>query len=182
MNPTETQTEQQPKKVKHNQIPPAMNERCLMRVLNATFGVSGAQNPQIVLDLEIVKPTSVRIGGVEYQDLDQIKPSPKLYLTLSEKNTDNVLDAVEKLGFDRASFDLENPNTEQFKGIVFSMLVQSKERVQKKPDPEIPGKYVNMTDARGNPVKLGWEMNYQLNNIISRAEDELEEAAPVRPY
>ena len=167
--------------VKKHQVPPALNDRFIMRVLDAQFGTSSSQNPMITLECEILKPTSVKIGGILYDELDGIKPTPKFYLTLTDKNKQNVDEAMERLGLEPIT-DIENPNTEQFKGIVFAALLQSQERTQMKANPDDPkGKKVPVLDGRGQPVKLGWQMNYQLGNIIGRAEDEVTEELASRP-
>lgn len=167
--------------VKKHQVPPALNDRFIMRVLDAQFGMSSSQNPMITLECEIIKPNQVKIGGVLFDELDGIKPAPKFYMALTDKNKSNVNECIERLGLEPIT-DIENPNTEQFKGVVFAALVQSQERVQMKANPDDPrGKKVPVTDGRGNPVKMGWQMVYQINNIIGRAEDEVADELANRP-
>lgn len=160
------------------QVPPMFKERVIMRILDASFTISKEKgNPMIVLETELLKPTEYSIGGITYKELDN--KHFRIYLMLTADGLPFTLDTMERLGL-TPQIDDEQPDTEQFKGLVFAMILSSRERKAQKPDPNKPGAYVNVLDAKGQPITQGWEWVADARNILERAENELG-AETVRP-
>jgi len=151
-------------------VPPYFSDEVHFRILDAEFKNSSAGNPMIVWELEIVGPDNVVVDGKSY-DLTTCKLGfgGKVYLTMKSEKEDNwglLMNSIHpKLGLPE-QVDDENPDVEQYKGLVFSAVCTSQEkRVQRRVE---KGKYeVVMDPVTNKPKTLGWELQFDWkNNII----------------
>ena len=159
-------------------VPPFWKDRVIERVIEASLEDSKSSGkPQIKMTTEIVMPESVKIGEVEY-----ILAGQKInrYLGLSTDITGNAKQSpwsntfafLDKLGLP-TEIDTDDPELNKkvetmLTGICFENILNSSERIPKKRG--LDGKFTPILDARGLPIKQGFEWNTFLNDVVGRAE------------
>lgn len=140
-------------------------ERYTLRVISAKHATSKAGNAQVVLETEILKDEplvhkgkKVMIGGKKIW----------YYLPLSDDKLSQVIG--EDCGSVHSKFGLpleidnENPNVQQYVGIIFDAILDSKEKKAMRKDDD--GKYVPILDGEGKEISQGYEVNAQLGDIL----------------
>lgn len=160
-------TEQDKDATKNGQVPPNFRDRVSLRIKDGSFDMSKSSgNPMVTFDCEILRPTSVSVGGVEYAGLDQLKLPLRLVFT--EKNKGNIRDFYAKIGVPFA-VDPNNVDVSPFKGKIFDAILTAREDAPTKKDDA--GKYVPIVDANGQPVKLGWTLPINLWDVLGLSND-----------
>lgn len=129
--------------------PPGFCERVSLRVKNPIFKLSGNDNPMIQLECEVFDPVEVKGPDGNMYDLTSLKPF--VWIMLSGKNLQYVLDELlPRLGMEQA-IDDEKPDLEPWKGLCFDAIMRVTERVKTKKDADSGG-FVPLTDSFGKPV------------------------------
>ena len=171
-------TEQTNTRLITKQVPPNMRDRYTERVKKATFGESKSSgNEMITLECEIINPQTLKDGDKEY-DLTSLER--KYYLSLSNKvsektggspreKTNKVL---ELLGFEPVEKGTK-PSEEMMKKLndrfCFDAIINSSEKVLQRKNEK--GEYVPITDSRGQPIKRGFELTTNPDDILYRVDE-----------
>lgn len=158
-------------------IPPYFQDEIKLRILDSEFKDSKSGNPMIVWETEILAPDKLEVDGKSY-DLTTCKLGfgGKVYLTMKSEKEDNwglLLNVIHpKLGLPSEEIDTDNPNMEIYRGVIFTAIVTSKEKIVTRKE---NGKFVAVLDPNTNkPKSLGWELNFDWkNNIIGVSTDEV---------
>jgi hypothetical protein len=144
-------------------VPPNFYQKVSLRITDATFKMSSTGNPMMVFSLEVVDPLEVTLDGQKY-NLDSAKLTK--YQVIKSPNQDNrrtIGDFREKIGLP-FEFDDENPDMDEYKGLVFDAMLGSKARiVQNRTGKDT---YTPVLDANGQPQKLGCEWVFNIENTI----------------
>ncbi len=160
-------------------VPPNFYEQVAARILSAKFGPSSNGNDMITLVSEILEPKEVVVDGMKYDIEGQ---QFRMYVMFEDKDGNDVVGNIvhvlhPKLGLP-SQIDDENPDTKIYPGIVFDMMLGSKDKPVLVKDPENPKKLVPKIDPdTKKPILLGVEWNPQLDNIIG-----LSKVTTNRPY
>ncbi len=140
-------------------------DRYTLRVVDAKHGISRAGNNQITLECEVVgdqpieyKGRKVMIGGKKV----------RYYLPLNDDRLGDVIgegcgSVHDKLGLP-LEIDTEAPDTQQYVGLVFDAILESREKKAMKKNED--GSYAAILDADGKEIVQGHEINAQLNDIL----------------
>lgn len=145
-----------------NTVPPKMKDRYTLRCIDAKAAPSKSSGiEQLTLTCEIVDPAIKSFDGEDY-DLTSIEV--RYYVPLEGERYGKTLAMCKKLGITAPTKD--SPLTEQFVGMTFDAILDSAEKMLTKPDPDKKGAYVPITDAKGAPIKLGWEIKSQLEEVL----------------
>jgi hypothetical protein len=158
------------------QVPPRMKNSYTLRVKESKFGPSASsQLPMITLKCEIVKPLEVKgADGLTYA-VDTLNVN--YYLMLDGKMLGDSLAALKRLGFPD-EIDNENPDLSMFDGLMFNAILDSREEIPSRADPENPGKFIPITDENGEPLKGRWAVVANVRDIIGPSSLKVTE----RPY
>ena len=174
MNETNTTQENKPRL--ERVIPPHFQDLCVFRILKAEYKKSQSENPMIVWKLELIKPLEVELDGFIY-NLDGTL-FPNIYIVLKSAKQDNegfVKNVLHpKLGLPE-ELNMDNPNTEQYEGIIFEAMLYSREDIAQRRNAQ--GEYEVIKDANGKPVSKGWKWFFDPKEIIGLSTVELN-----RPY
>lgn len=139
-------------------IPEYFQDVVTFRIKHAEFKNSSAGNPMIVWELEVVAPDNYKAPDGKEYDLTTVR-QPNLYIVLKsdkEDNTGKLGQAIHpRLGLPEG-IDLNNPNVEQYEGIVFDALCNSKKKIATRLVG--PKQYEEIKDANGQPRVLGMEL------------------------
>jgi len=149
-----------------NTVPEYFSDVVTFRIKEVEFKPSKAGNPMLVLDMEIVAPDTYKaVDGKEY-DLTTVR-FPRTYIVLKsdkEDNTSLLTNIIHpKLGLPE-ELDAENPNTEQYVGIVFDAICSARKKVAQRL--VAPGKYEDIKDANGQPRVQGVELAFDWKSSI----------------
>ena len=157
------------------QVPPYMKDNYTLRVLEATSGSSKSSgNPMITLKAEIVRPEKVKRGNKEYNIGGM---QVMYYLPFSDKMKGQILDLYERLGLG-GDIDLENLDAKPWEGMVFDAILDSEEDMPQKKVVAEDGKvtYEAIKDAAGQPVKRGFKIKANIQDILNISTVELNRA------
>lgn len=149
-------------------IPPHFQDLVTFRILKAQYKKSAQENPMIVWNLELLAPLEVDLDGCIY-NLDGTL-FPPVYIVLKSAKQDNegfVKNFLHpKLGLPE-ELDIENPNTDQYEGIVFQAMLYSREDIAQRRNSQ--GEYEVIKDANGKPISKGWKWFFDPREIIGLA-------------
>ena len=148
-------------------VPPYFQDLVTLRILKSTYTKSGAGNPMITWFLEILKPLEFELDGTIYS-LDGMGTIP-VYLVKSAKRDDFSLLRSKihpKLGLPE-EIDEDNPNTDQYNGIVFQSMLYSIEDFAQRRLPN--GQLEVIKDANGKSISKGWKFLFKPEEIVGLA-------------
>lgn len=158
------------------QVPPNWKGTVIARIKKAEFGPSkGTGMPQIVWTNEIVNPLEV-VSDYDGNKYSLDSKEFKIYLSLSEVKKDGspsdalnyIVNELHPLLGLKPEIDDEKPDTAQYEGICFHVLMGSVERKEQRKKPD--GSYELVKDADGNEIVRGWEWNMVgVKNILKLA-------------
>ena len=165
-------------------VPPRMKDRYTLRVKSAEFGPSKSSgNPMLTLECEIIDPLIKVFDNKEYA-LDQLRvmyyfttkvinpkddESEAAMITRSKIAKGRLRELHKRLGLD-PDFDDENYDIKVWDNVCFFAIVDSKEKIAQRQDPTT-GKYEALVDGDKKPIKQGWEISAQGDDIMRRVEN-----------
>jgi len=145
---------------------PPFPRRCVSaRVMAATFGLSGKDNKQVVLDCEIMNEEKIEAEGKTY---NLAGTKFRLYLPLEGDTIDKTFGFHSKVGLPD-SIDDENPDTKAYVKVDFDILLSSREKKAVVADPNNKGKFIPYRDAAGNEVLQGYEIQANVDDVLGPA-------------
>lgn len=163
--------------VKVGVVPPNFNDRVTLRVVDAEFTAESKSSgkPNIKLRTEIIRPQEIEQEGVKY-DLTSIPID--FYFTFDEKGLGRIRTFHETMDLPLDEFDTENPDVSLYKGLVFELVMNTKEDFKRIRDPKNPTKFKPMFEADGKTmISLGWTFNTFMDATLRRSTEEVN-----RPY
>lgn len=149
-------------------------DRYQARVKKCTAGESkNSGNPMLTFEMEIVAKEPLKLGDARF-DINGIGFS--MYGPYhDDKAITNILDLNKKLGLPE-EINTEAPNTAQYEGQVWDLLLKSEKQIKRKQaTPEqakqrIPGDPI--LDASGKEVALGYNVKANLWDVLGLAQEQ----------
>lgn len=153
---------QTPENTVVNSVPPRMRDRYTLRVVTAEFKPSSKGNPQITLNCEIINPLKKKFDGKEFA-LDGL--DVRYYLPCKGDRVGQTFEFKRKMGLP-VEVDDENEDPKPYQSLVFDAVLDSREKQHTRPDPNNPGQYLPILDGEGKPIKGGWEIVANVDDVL----------------
>ena len=163
-------------KSRTGEAPPNWQDTVTLRVKKSDFKLENSKgNPMTTLTCEIVEPDKVSWLGTVY-DLSSVEVP--LYMIYTNKLSGGqrksglqlIAEMHSKLDLP-LEIDENNPDRKIYEGLTFRILVKSSERKMQRSTVNEDGAKIreDVLGEDGQPVKQGWQLTANLDDIIGKA-------------